>query len=132
MVDKAIINEWMRLAEEDFSFASRNLDDPSNTYFGIICFHFQQSAEKYLKAYIVAHELSFEKVHDLGRLQQLCKTSDNMFDKIEKDCLLLNDFYIDARYPVIWPVGYTKSDAEKAKEAANTIRIFITSKLTTE
>lgn len=55
MVDKRVINEWLVKAQEDFGFASSVLDD--STYYAQICFHFQQAAEKYLKAFIVANEL---------------------------------------------------------------------------
>ena len=49
MVDKQIINEWLAEADEDFNFASVNLDE-RDKFYGRICFHFQQAAEKYLKA----------------------------------------------------------------------------------
>lgn len=64
MVDKKVIKEWLNKADEDIGFALKNLEDKSNTFYSQICFHFQQSAEKYLKAYIVAYELQFKKIHD--------------------------------------------------------------------
>jgi HEPN domain-containing protein len=57
MVDSAIVREWLDKADGDFSFAQINLEE-GKLFFAQICFHFQQAAEKYLKAYIVAHELS--------------------------------------------------------------------------
>lgn len=73
MIDKKIVEEWLKKAQDDFDFASSNLSDPQNTFFSQICFHFQQSAEKYLKAYIVANELVFKKIHDLSELLRICQ-----------------------------------------------------------
>ena len=33
-----------------------------------VCFHAQQSPEKYIKAFLTYSELEFEKTHDLGEL----------------------------------------------------------------
>ncbi len=49
MADLKIVNEWLSKADEDFHFAVANLKEGSNFY-AQICFHFQQAAEKYLKA----------------------------------------------------------------------------------
>ena len=50
MADKRIVEEWLYTADQDFGFANSSLEDLETTYFGFICFHFQQSAEKYLKS----------------------------------------------------------------------------------
>jgi HEPN domain-containing protein len=52
MVEAAIIREWIAKADEDFDFALVNLEE-GKPFAAQICFHFHQSAEKYLKAYIV-------------------------------------------------------------------------------
>jgi len=62
MVEIAIIQEWVAKADEDFEFALVNLKE-GKPFAALICFHFHQSAEKYLKAYIVAHDLGFIKSH---------------------------------------------------------------------
>ncbi len=33
-----------------------------------VCFHVQQCAEKYIKAYLIYCEIDFKKSHDLGEL----------------------------------------------------------------
>jgi HEPN domain-containing protein len=70
MVETAIIREWIAKADEDFEFALVNLKE-GKPFAALICFHFHQSAEKYLKAYIVAHDLGFLKSHDLLALAKL-------------------------------------------------------------
>ena len=85
MADQKIVDEWLRLANEDVEFARRNLADPSTTSFGPICSHFQQAAEKFLKAFIVARDPKFEKVHDLDALRQICVDSDSSFESVKDD-----------------------------------------------
>jgi hypothetical protein len=52
MVDSKVITEWVEKANEDLEFARINLNE-NRAFYAQICFHFQQSAEKYLKAYIM-------------------------------------------------------------------------------
>lgn len=49
MADPAVVREWLHKADEDFRFAEANLREESEFY-AQLCFHFQQAAEKYLKA----------------------------------------------------------------------------------
>jgi HEPN domain-containing protein len=70
MADPLLVQEWLTKAEEDFLFAEANLEEGRN-FFPQICFHYQQAAEKYLKAFIVAKEIEFKKIHDLGLLLKM-------------------------------------------------------------
>lgn len=58
MVEIEIVQEWIEKANQDFEFARVNFEE-DKPFYAQICFHFQQAAEKYLKAYIIAHELEF-------------------------------------------------------------------------
>ena len=49
MAEKALIKRWVEKAEEDFGYASLSLKE-GLSFFPQICWHFQQAAEKYLKA----------------------------------------------------------------------------------
>ena len=117
MADAAIIREWLNKAEEDLRFAEVNLLE-GNEFYAQICFHFQQAAEKYLKAYIIGKGLDFGRVHDLVHLLRTCVAHDSTFDDLKEDCILLNTAYIETRYPVHWPTNYTKETAEQAHTAA--------------
>ncbi|MBS1127586.1 MAG: hypothetical protein H6Q93_1575 [Nitrospirae bacterium] len=59
MADPSIVREWLAKADEDYNFAKINLED-DHKFYSQICFHFQQAAEKFLKAYIAAYDLEFE------------------------------------------------------------------------
>lgn len=121
MVDQLVIREWLKKADDDFGFASTNLREKRTEHYDLICFHFQQAVEKYLKAFVVARELKFEKIHDLETLRKICAAVDSVFEGIKEECLFLNDFYIEARYPMIWPVNFTSQDTDQAMAAAEKI-----------
>ena len=121
MANPKIVNEWIKLADEDYGFACSNLSDPDAFYFGFICFHFQQAAEKYFKAYIAAKNLEFVKIHDLDSLRQICLADSPKFDEVTDECLFLSDFYIATRYPVAVPPSFSRSEAQQAKTAVEKI-----------
>lgn len=99
MADIEIIRDWVKKADEDFQFAVLNLKEQT-PFYAQICFHFHQSAEKYLKAYVVANELEFRKIHDLPLLLRICSSKDSTLDVLRDACEYLNVFYLGTRYPV--------------------------------
>lgn len=113
MRNENIVGEWMTKAEEDFAFASSSL--ALDNFYAQICFHFQQAAEKYLKAFVIANDLEFRLVHNLLELLETCREKEPGIREIEEDCRYLNAFYVDTRYPVQWPVQYEKDAAIRAK-----------------
>lgn len=74
-VKREIYEKWIRRANEDLAVAGQLLAD-GVPYFGAIGFHAQQAAEKFLKAFLVWHQVEFPKTHDLGQLLQLVETRD--------------------------------------------------------
>ena len=120
MADRKVVNEWLSKAEEDFNFAASSLRE-GNNFYSQICFHFHQAAEKYLKAFIVAYDLEFEKIHDLTRLLKICAQKEPSLSTVSDECQFLNASYIDTRYPVNWPTNYTKEKALSSQESANKI-----------
>lgn len=110
-----IVKEWIAKADEDFEFASISMEHTN--YFAQICFHFQQAAEKYLKAFIIATGLDFRPIHNLLELLEICKKKEPVIEEIEDACRYLNPFYIDTRYPVHWPTNYIKETAVKAQDS---------------
>ncbi|MBA4394903.1 MAG: hypothetical protein C0407_15230 [Desulfobacca sp.] len=60
-MDKSdLVREWMNKAERDIGMAELALVNKPE-YTDAICFHCQQAAEKYLKAYLVFLNIRFEK-----------------------------------------------------------------------
>lgn len=128
MAGRKLIDAWLEKADQDFDYAEASLEDELD-FFAQICFHFNQAAEKYFKAYIVKHGLEFRKIHDLLELLKICAAHDNKLNSLKEDCIFLNRFYIETRYPVHWPSNFKKSDATEARERAEHIRDEIKSLL---
>jgi HEPN domain-containing protein len=120
MADPKVVKEWLTKADEDFNFAKANIEEDSKFY-SQICFHFQQSAEKYLKAFIVAYDLEFEKIHNLIQLLKICGKKNPSLLSLMEQCELLNTVYIDTRYPVHWPTDYSKEKTLKMQDAAGKV-----------
>jgi HEPN domain-containing protein len=120
MADPSIVREWLSKADEDFNFAKINLEE-DHKFYSQICFHFQQAAEKYLKSYIAAYDLEFEKIHDLIALLKICGKKEASLLSLMEQCELLNTAYIDTRYPVHWPTDYSMEKAQKMQEAAGKV-----------
>jgi len=128
MVDLEIINDWVKKGDDDFGFAAINLKE-GKTFYAQICFHFHQAAEKYLKAFIIAHELEFRRIHDLPVLLGICLPEDPTLEELRDACEYLNAFYVETRYPVHWPTSFSREEATKALEAADQIRTAIKGKI---
>ena len=128
MVDTSLVTEWLAKADEDLEFGRVNLEERKN-FFAQICFHFQQAAERYLKAFIVAKEIEFKKIHDLGLLLKMAARVDSSLEDLKEDCEYLGAFYIEARYPVHWPTNFTRDEASRACETALHIQKVIKERL---
>lgn len=117
--------EWMKYAEEDLHMAKLAVSEkgPPNQ----ICFHAQQTAEKYIKGFLVLHGKQFEKTHQLPYLLDVCITIDNSFESLKEYMFYLTRFYIETRYPGNIP-EFNKNEAEKALSAALEIKKFILEK----
>ena len=85
MADHQIIQEWLNKADDDFNFADANLKENS-TFYAQICFHFHQAAEKYLKTFIIAYDLEFEKTHNLVGLLKICSKKEPSILSILEEC----------------------------------------------
>jgi len=87
---------WVAKAEEDLLSAEKLATGDPSQFIGVICFHCQQCAEKYLKAFLIYHDFNFQKVHDLEVLLKNCQQFDNDFETL--DYKNLTDFAVDYRY----------------------------------
>ncbi len=64
-------------------------------------------------------------MHDLIKLLNECKKISSGFDDLKEEGILLNDYYIETRYPLDTPVDYSKKEAREALEAAESIGKFV-------
>ncbi|MDQ6756145.1 MAG: HEPN domain-containing protein [Bacteroidota bacterium] len=115
--------KWFKKAENDLLVITNNLASV-NIPVDACCFHAQQAAEKYLKAYLISKEISFPKIHDLIALNNLCINLNTAFVEIQESALRLSDYAITPRYPDALD-DLTLEDAKKALQDALTIKNFI-------
>ena len=59
------------------------------------CFHAQQAAEKYLKAFLCFNGIDFPKTHDIEELLGLCATRDKRFSDLVEETVFLTDFAVE-------------------------------------
>src|SRR5262249_36104019 len=68
-------------------------------YHDLICFHCQQSAEKYLKALLVERGVPFPKTHRLEDLLLLLLPHDASLKSLRRTVVSLTRYAVDYRYP---------------------------------
>jgi HEPN domain-containing protein len=115
------IARWLRKAQHDLT-AARRLLTPDCVEFDVVAFHCQQAVEKSLKAFLVAHRVEFEKIHDIRRLLDLCAAIDADFNELRASAEPLTIFAVTFRYP--GPAEPTRADAERALAAAEGACVF--------
>ena len=115
---KPITQEWIEKAEGDYRVAADQWEKDKPVY-DAICFHAQQCIEKYLKAWLVEHEIDFPRIHDLELLGRLCIPSLPEMSELLDRLRLLTSFAVEVRYPGITA---EKEDAEMCWQAAIEIR----------
>ena len=129
MVHKLVILRWFYRADQDFGFARSSLLDREMSFYDQICFHFQQAAEKYLKAYVVKFELPFKKEHNLVKLLKICRHHDESFKSLWTHCRYLNAFYLETRYADTKFAVTSKENTQTAFESVGQIQKVIRQKL---
>ena len=122
MDNLAHTQEWLRLAQMDLNSAEHLLTmHPAPIE--IICYHCQQSAEKYLKGFLVFCGMIPPKTHDLDELCKLCTKSNNKFGDIADFCSDLTAYGVQPRYPM--ELYLEEQDMYQALKAAKVIRDFV-------
>ena len=114
--------EWYRYAQTDLNTAIFLLD-MHPTPLEIICYHCQQSAEKYLKGYLLSKQKELQKTHDLTVLYKECLSLNPEFQTIQDECINLSDFAVNTRYP--FHLDLSETDSRKAITDAQRIQDFI-------
>ena len=91
------LKNWIFRANEDILVIENLFKSDPELFASAICYHAQQAVEKFLKAFLIYHNVDFPKTHDLDYLLQECKKIDNgVFDI---DLVSLTDFGVSIRYP---------------------------------
>ncbi|MEK7671465.1 MAG: HEPN domain-containing protein [Bacteroidota bacterium] len=122
------VEDWVRKAEGDFRTATRELQVKDSPNFDAVCYHSQQCAEKYLKAYLILQRQAYPKVHKLVEILNVCLTVDSSFEFIRQELETLTG--LDTlRYPYDFAMI---EEAQLAIQQATVIRRFLRQQLNLE
>jgi HEPN domain-containing protein len=121
-----LTSEWVEKADNDFHSADILLTAGEFPIPDSACFHCQQCAEKYLKAFLQEHMVRFERTHSLILLLDLCTSLDKGFEELKRDLEQLENYSVAVRYPgVKIPVEIAEEAFIKTKK----VRQFVRNKL---
>jgi len=122
----ALTSEWIAKAEGDWRTANREMRVRRAPNYDAVCFHCQQCAEKYLKAFLQAQGHHIPKIHDLNQLLEDCLPYDGTLG-LHRDLLKdLTRYAVEFRYP---GESATKEDAHTAFHHAKIFRAVLRPKL---
>lgn len=120
---------WLAEANRDLGtavFAMNSVDGPLPVTTGMHC---QAAAEKYLKAFLQAHDGTFSRQPTLNSLLEDCMAVDPSFKIIRTDIEQLEGYSIASRYPKAADSLAFRSEAVARVER---VRDFVLSKLGTK
>jgi HEPN domain-containing protein len=126
MVNKKVYSEWIEIASLDLQSA-KYLQNMHPIPVEIICYHCQQSAEKYLKAYQASKQKKITKTHDLTLIYSEIIEYCIEIKLVKEDCIILTDYAVTTRYP--YPLELEITDMKNAVLSAENIKRFIMKKL---
>ena len=121
-----LIQEWIDKAEGDFNTAVREARVRKLPNYDAVCFHCQQCAEKYLKAFLQERSTLFPKTHDLIELLELCVSCEQRSESQRESLLRLRQYAVDYRYP---GEAANKEEALEAVRAMRKVRSFVRDEL---
>lgn len=96
---KQATRDWVKKAEEDYLAALDLARRRNRQLHNSVCFHCQQSAEKYLKARIEEAGLRIPRSHDLESLLNILLQVEPLWAALRPALQNLTDFAVDFRYP---------------------------------
>ena len=117
------VRQWLSRAEEDFN-AAKSLITYGASFISTVCFHSQQAAEKYLKAFLTYHQVEFPKTHDIDELLDMIAPIDSKLSESLRDVIMLTNYGVDVRYPGDFP-DVTSGDAQQAIQMAEKVRRLV-------
>lgn len=113
---------WINKAESDWRILVREAAVPDAPSLDAVCFHAQQSAEKYLKARLLKACMKFLKSHDLLYLHKLALTVEPGWKFLYHSLSELSTYAVASRYPGLDP---TFEQAQRAIENCRIVRTTI-------
>lgn len=126
--DKAeYIRNWLFRAREDIAVMENLVASGIDYYVSTISFHAQQGVEKYLKAFLIYHDVDFPRTHDVDFLLMECQNIDS--NSFNIDLKSLTEFGVSVRYPddfYVPGINETREYYEIAKAVKDIVENLIT------
>jgi HEPN domain-containing protein len=111
-----LVQQWLDKAAVDLAAAeqlSGRHAGPSLSFAGVVAFHCQQAVEKYVKAFLVRHQVEFPRTHDIAKLLDRVAAVDSGMAESLRSAELLTPFGVEMRYPgdtpELLPAGETEA-----------------------
>ena len=123
---RELVKQWIMKADHDLMAIENELNS-ENPVTDIICFHAQQASEKYLKAFLIFHQINFPYTHDIGKLINICKEKHEDFLSL-KPAIKLTDYAVELRYPDDFYIP-TLEEAKYAYSLATKTKKYVIEKL---
>jgi len=117
-----IFQQWIDKANDDLRVAEYLSAMHHPTPDEIICYHCQQSAEKYLKAFLFLHDIEPPNTHDLKKLLLMCQQKNSEFAALTSNAYILTRYGVMPRYPN--ELGITEEDMKYALANAKAFKEF--------
>ena len=127
-MNSAIARKWIWKADRDFLLASQ----VSQTFSDIAAFHYQQAAEKYLKAYLSFHRVGLKKTHNIGTLALMASQIDPAFSQLASvaDVDAITEFATVFRYPNEEEVDFPdEAELQSAREFCVVAKQMVTDRI---
>src|SRR5687768_9034409 len=99
---KTLTREWVEKAESD-QRAAETLAAGSEPLHNQVCFHCQQSGEKYLKALLQELGQPVPRIHDLDELLDRLRPYHPGLRSLRRGLRFLTNFAVEPRYPGFRP-----------------------------
>ncbi len=116
---KAATRDWVAKAESDYLAARALARLRKVPLHDQVCFHCQQSAEKYLKARLEEAAIPHPKTHDLEVLLTLVLPVEPLWSALRPALRSLSGFAVEFRYP---GVSATAADSKQALQEVKCVR----------
>ncbi len=117
-----LVREWIKKATQDFGMAELAIEYQPE-FRDSICFHCQQSSEKYLKAFLLYSDIEFKKTHSLNYLLDLVSELVLVPSDIYEFADILEEYGVAIRYPE--SRNLSADDVQEAINAATELKQFV-------
>ena len=120
--DSKIYTDWMVYAENDLRAAALLRKSPHTLL--LSAFHSHQAIEKTIKAFMLANKGYAPDGHNIIYLCKMAsRINEGFLDWID-ECVALNNYYVQTRYPPDFPLEIDKATAKRLSVMAQNLYKF--------